>query len=115
MQQDRDVWWDEVVERQPAECPTVHTDAEEPYMIIYTSGTTGTPKGALHVHCGFPIKGVQDMAHGFDVQPGDIMFWYSDIGWMMGPWAISGTLMLVQPSSCMMVRPITLTLTVSGR
>ena len=45
-------------------------------MIIYTSGTTGKPKGAQHVHAGFPVKGAQDMAHCFDVQPGDILFWY---------------------------------------
>jgi acetyl-CoA synthetase len=34
------------------------------------------------------------MAHCFDLQPGDILFWFTDIGWMMGPWAISGALML---------------------
>ncbi len=90
----RDVWWDSLMEGQSARCESVHTDAEQLYMIIYTSGTTGKPKGAQHVHCGFPIKGAQDMAQCFDVQPGDIMFWYTDIGWMMGPWAISGALML---------------------
>ncbi len=63
-------------------------------MLIYTSGTTGKPKGAVHVHCGFPIKGAQDMAHLFDVQEDDTLFWLTDMGWMMGPWAISGTLML---------------------
>ena len=45
----------------------VRTDAEDPLMIIYTSGTTGRPKGAVHTHCGFPIKAAQDMAHCFDV------------------------------------------------
>ena len=90
----RDVWWHDAVADQPTECETVHTDAEQLYMIIYTSGTTGKPKGAQHVHCGFPIKGAQDLAHCFDLQPGDILFWYTDIGWMMGPWAISGALML---------------------
>ena len=68
--------------------------SRRPYMLIYTSGTTGKPKGAVHVHCGFPIKGAQDMAHLFDVQADDTLFWLTDIGWMMGPWAISGTLML---------------------
>jgi acetyl-CoA synthetase len=63
-------------------------------MIIYTSGTTGRPKGPLHVHTGFPIKAAQDMAHCFDVQPSDTLFWLTDIGWMMGPWAIMGTLLL---------------------
>ena len=90
----RDHWWHETVDGQSAACETLVTDAEDPYMLIYTSGTTGKPKGAVHVHCGFPIKGAQDMAHCFDVQPDDTLFWLTDIGWMMGPWAISGALML---------------------
>jgi acetyl-CoA synthetase len=94
LREGRDVLWEDLVAEQPSGLETVRTDAEQLYMIIYTSGTTGKPKGAQHVHCGFPIKGAQDMAHCFDVQPGDILFWYTDIGWMMGPWAISGALML---------------------
>ena len=73
---------------------TPETDPETPYMIIYTSGTTGRPKGAVHVHGGFPIKGAQDLAHCFDLGPGDSLFWFTDLGWMMGPWAISGALLL---------------------
>jgi acetyl-CoA synthetase len=69
-------------------------DPETPYMIIYTSGTTGRPKGAVHVHGGFPIKGAQDLAHQFDLGHGDTLFWFTDLGWMMGPWAISGSLLL---------------------
>jgi acetyl-CoA synthetase len=90
----RDVWWHDAIQKQPDTCPTLVTEAEDPYMLIYTSGTTGKPKGAVHVHAGFPVKGAQDMAHLFDVQADDTLFWLSDIGWMMGPWAISGTLML---------------------
>ena len=70
------------------------TDPETPYMLIYTSGTTGRPKGAVHVHGGFPIKGAQDLAHSFDLGRGDVLFWFTDLGWMMGPWAISGALLL---------------------
>jgi acetyl-CoA synthetase len=91
----RDHWWsDELanVER-PLEV-TPETDPETPYMVIYTSGTTGRPKGAVHVHGGFPIKGAQDLAHCFDLGPGDRLFWFTDLGWMMGPWAISGALLL---------------------
>ncbi len=90
----RDVWWGMLTERQSDQYETERTDPEDPYMLIYTSGTTGKPKGAQHVHCGFPLKGAQDMAHCFDVQPGDVLFWFTDIGWMMGPWAISSTLIL---------------------
>ncbi|HEX5414374.1 MAG TPA: AMP-binding protein, partial [Chloroflexota bacterium] len=60
----------------------------------YTSGTTGRPKGAVHVHGGFPIKAAQDLAHCFDLQEDDTLFWITDIGWMMGPWAIEGSLLL---------------------
>jgi acetyl-CoA synthetase len=70
------------------------TDPETPYMVIYTSGTTGTPKGTVHVHGGFPIKAAQDLAHTFDLRVGDALCWFTDLGWMMGPWAISGALLL---------------------
>jgi acetyl-CoA synthetase len=92
----RDRWWSTEMadpELQPIR-ETPETDPETPYMIIYTSGTTGRPKGAVHVHGGFPIKGAQDLAHGFDLGPGDRLFWFTDLGWMMGPWAISGALLL---------------------
>ena len=68
--------------------------ADDPLMIIYTSGTTGRPKGAVHTHCGFPIKAAQDLMHAFDVHPGDRMYWVSDIGWMMGPWELLGMTLL---------------------
>jgi acetyl-CoA synthetase len=92
----RDVWWDEALAsatvREPPARPV--TDPETPYMIIYTSGTTGRPKGAVHVHGGFPIKGAQDLAHCFDLGARDTLFWLTDLGWMMGPWSISGSLLL---------------------
>jgi acetyl-CoA synthetase len=95
---DRDRWWEEAITAAstgsgPAERAPV-TDPETPYMLIYTSGTTGRPKAAVHVHGGFPIKGAQDLAHTFDLRPGDSLFWFTDLGWMMGPWAISGSLLL---------------------
>ncbi|HEV2251273.1 MAG TPA: AMP-binding protein [Candidatus Limnocylindria bacterium] len=92
---DRDLTWAEVVRRgsTPVE-RWADTSAEDPFMIIYTSGTTGRPKGAVHVHGGFPVKAAQDMAHCFDVQDNDVVFWFTDLGWMMGPWLIAGGLML---------------------
>ncbi len=94
MQEGRDHWWHELVPSQPAEADTEITDAEDILMIIYTSGTTGRPKGAVHTHCGFPIKGAQDMAFGMDVHPGDLIWWMTDMGWMMGPWLVYGALAL---------------------
>jgi acetyl-CoA synthetase len=94
MQDGRDVWWEESVEREAPDCATTHTAADEPFMLIYTSGTSGKPKGAVHTHCGFPIKAAQDMQHGFDVAAHDTMFWITDLGWMMGPWELLGTTLL---------------------
>ncbi len=90
----RDVWWHDVVPPASPEFPTVATDANEPYMIIYTSGTTGRPKGAVHVHAGFPVKAAHDLAACFDLQPDDTLFWLTDLGWMMGPWLICGGLII---------------------
>ena len=90
----RDRRWPELVDGQPDACETVHTGAEDPLMIIYTSGTTGRPKGAVHTHCGFPIKAAQDLAHCLDVHATDTMFWVTDMGWMMGPWEVFGMTLL---------------------
>lgn len=94
MQVGRDHWWHELIPSQPEEAVTEDTRAEDLLMIIYTSGTTGRPKGAVHTHCGFPVKAAQDMAFGTDVQPGDVIYWMSDMGWMMGPWLVFGALLL---------------------
>jgi len=97
MQKGRDVWWDEIAARGDAwtgDADAEKTDAEDLLMLIYTSGTTGRPKGAVHTHCGFPVKAAQDMYHGLDVKPSDTLFWMTDMGWMMGPWQVYGTLLL---------------------
>lgn len=91
---ERAVRWDDLLSGPGETFPTLRTDPEDPYLIIYTSGTTGRPKGAVHVHAGFPIKATQDLAHCFDLQPDDTLCWLTDLGWMMGPWAIAGGLTL---------------------
>jgi acetyl-CoA synthetase len=89
----REVSWDELVAGPDASVETERTSAEDPLLLLYTSGTTGRPKGALHTHCGFPIKGAQDMAHCFDIQRSDTLYWVTDMGWMMGPWEVYGVLL----------------------
>ena len=94
MKAGRDHWWAPLTAPQPDTASTEITSAEDPLMIIYTSGTTGKPKGALHTHCGFPVKAAQDMAFGTDVHQGDVIYWMTDMGWMMGPWQVFGSLLL---------------------
>ena len=64
--------------------------SDHPFLIMYTSGTTGRPKGAVHTHTGFPLKAAQDLEHAFDLKAEDVLFWFTDMGWMMGPWAVLG-------------------------
>jgi acetyl-CoA synthetase len=90
----RDQVWEVLLEDEHDRAATHEMEPEDPLMIIYTSGTTGRPKGTLHVHGGFPVKAAQDMAHCFDVGSDDTVFWFTDLGWMMGPWLILGTLAL---------------------
>ena len=90
---ERDHWWHELIPAQASAAETSPTSAETPLMIIYTSGTTGRPKGALHTHCGFPVKAAQDMRHAMDLKAGERMYWMTDMGWMMGPWLVFGTLL----------------------
>jgi acetyl-CoA synthetase len=90
----RDVFWAEALAGHDPEAETERTAAEDVLMVIYTSGTTGPPKGTVHTHCGFPVKAAQDMYHPMDLKPEDTMYWMSDMGWMMGPWLVFGTLTL---------------------
>ena len=89
---ERDVNWDQL--RASLKTLSPHPAAsDDPVMIIYTSGTTGKPKGTVHVHAGFPVKAAFDAGYMFDVGPGDVLFWVTDMGWMMGPWMVFGALM----------------------
>jgi len=90
----RDRWWHEAVHDALPVRDAEPMASMDPFMLIYTSGTTGRPKGTVHYHAGFPLKAAQDMAHLFDLRRGEVMFWFTDLGWMMGPWAIFGSLIL---------------------
>lgn len=82
--------WRDLTQRESSDCPTEQTDSEDPFMIVYTSGTTGRPKGAVHVHGGFLVKIAQEVAHQVDLQEKDILYWVTDMGWIMGPWEVVG-------------------------
>lgn len=89
---DQDLSWDEIRTNETS-LETKQTNGNDPYMIIYTSGTTGKPKGALHTHNGFPLKSAFDAGICMDVCKRDTLFWYTDMGWMMGPFLVYGGLL----------------------
>src|SRR3954449_11371733 len=90
MREGRDVFWDEAVADSPGELEPLEVDSETPYLLTYTSGTTGPPKGVLHVQGGFLVSIVREACYQADIHPGDVGCFASDMGWIMGPWAVVG-------------------------
>ncbi len=86
----RDISWGAAFEAHSPVLPAEGLDPETPFMIAYTSGTTGKPKGSVHVHGGFLVKIAQEVAYQLDVKSDDILYWVTDMGWIMGPLEMVG-------------------------
>ncbi|HEV2086979.1 MAG TPA: AMP-binding protein, partial [Cryptosporangiaceae bacterium] len=81
----RDVWWHELVDRQPDQHACEPFDAEQPLFILYTSGTTARPKGILHTSGGYLTQASYTHHAVFDHKPGEDVYWCTaDVGWVTG-------------------------------
>ncbi len=94
----RDIWWHDLVQRQPEVCEPTWMGADEPLFILYTSGSTGKPKGVQHSSAGYLLGAVNTMKWTFDHKPDDIFWCTADVGWITGhsyvaygPLAVGGT------------------------
>jgi acetyl-CoA synthetase len=76
--------WEAFLDAEPAtESQPVASD--HPFLLAYTSGTTGMPKGAVHTHAGFPLKSATEVVYHLDQRDGELLFWTTDLGWIVAP------------------------------
>jgi acetyl-CoA synthetase len=80
----RDIWYHDLVGEQSASCPPEPMDAEDPLFILYTSGSTGKPKGVLHTTGGYLLQAAMTHKYIFDYHEGDVYWCTADVGWITG-------------------------------
>ncbi len=84
MRPGRDLWWHELVARQPERCEPEPLDSEQMLYLLYTSGTTGKPKGVVHTTGGYMVGCYATTKWIFDLKEEDTFWCSADIGWVTG-------------------------------
>lgn len=80
---ERDIAWDDAVGKA-TETECISVLATDPLYVIYTSGSTGMPKGVVRDNGGHAVALKWSMRNIYDVDPGDVFWAASDVGWVVG-------------------------------
>ncbi|OHA63041.1 MAG: acetate--CoA ligase [Candidatus Wildermuthbacteria bacterium RIFCSPHIGHO2_01_FULL_47_27] len=83
-QEQRDLWWHEIIRDENDECEAVAMDSEDLLFILYTSGSTGKPKGCVHTTGGYAVQAKFTARWIFDLKEDDIFWSTADVGWITG-------------------------------
>jgi acetyl-CoA synthetase len=84
MEEDRDFWLHDEMEKVDADCPAEPMDSEDMLFILYTSGSTGKPKGVVHTCGGYMVYAGYSFANVFQPDESDVYWCTADIGWITG-------------------------------
>jgi acetyl-CoA synthetase len=84
MQEGRDKFWFNELQKVEKECPAEEMDAEDMLFILYTSGSTGKPKGMVHTTGGYLVGTTYTFENVFQLDKNDVYWCTADIGWITG-------------------------------
>ena len=94
----RDLWMQDLADKQSTTCEPEGVGAEHPLFLLYTSGSTGKPKGVQHSTGGYLLHAALTTKWTFDLKADDVFWCTADIGWVTGhtyitygPLALGGT------------------------
>jgi acetoacetyl-CoA synthetase len=83
-------WADGVLTQDERPFAFARLPFDHPLCILFSSGTTGVPKCIVHAAGGILLKHLSEHQVHCDLRPGDRLFYFTTLGWMMWNWLVSG-------------------------